>query len=301
MSAASRETGTTDAATTLARAWAITRADGVVLGFTDHDRDLAFDGVVFRAGTGMTARALVRGTGLSVDNSEGFGALSHGAITEADLRAGRYDGAGVRIWEVDWTDATRRRAIFAGSIGEVSRDLWQETGAFRAELRGLSAALGMAQGHVYQRRCSAVLGDGRCRFDAGQPGFHAERAVARVEEDRVFVWDAADGFDGFDDRWFEKGRVRVLTGAAAGLAGVVKSDRLSADGRRVALWQTLGAPVAPGDRVRIEAGCDKRAETCRLKFDNFDNFRGFPDLPGEDWLQTFPARLSGNDGGSMGS
>jgi uncharacterized phage protein (TIGR02218 family) len=50
--------------------------------------------------------------------------------------------------------------------------------------------------------------------------------------------------------------------------------------------------------VRIEAGCDRRAKTCRLKFANFDNFRGFPDIPGEDWLVSYPVRGKGNSGGS---
>jgi uncharacterized phage protein (TIGR02218 family) len=52
--------------------------------------------------------------------------------------------------------------------------------------------------------------------------------------------------------------------------------------------------------VRLEAGCDKRAETCRLKFANFLNFRGFPHLPGEDWLTAVPKAEGANDGGSLG-
>ena len=31
-------------ATTLARCWRLARRDGLVLGFTDHDRDLVLDG-----------------------------------------------------------------------------------------------------------------------------------------------------------------------------------------------------------------------------------------------------------------
>ena len=54
-----------------------------------------------------------------------------------------------------------------------------------------------------------------------------------------------------------------------------------------------------GDRVRIEAGCDKAEDTCRLKFANMVNFRGFPDIPGEDWLMAFPKGGGVNDGGSL--
>ncbi len=279
-------------ATTLARAFAVTRKDGKVLGFTDHDRDLSFDGITFRAGSGMTAKAIQQGTGLSVDNTEAFGALRSDAITEADILAGRYDGAEVRGWLVNWADVSVRALQFRGHMGEIVRS----GGAFNAELRGLAEGLNQPQGLIFHARCSAVLGDGRCRFDLTQPGYAEERVVETVAGGRVFGF--AD-FAGYEDRWFEKGRFRVLTGKAAGLVGAVKNDRIrKGTGREVELWQALGTAPAPGDMVRIEAGCDRRADTCRLKFANFDNFRGFPDIPGEDWLMSYPVGAGVNDGGS---
>ncbi|WP_102224353.1 DUF2163 domain-containing protein [Acidimangrovimonas sediminis] len=269
--------------THVCRCWAVVRADGATFGFTDHDRDLGFEGITFRAGTGMTAKALSQTTGLAVDNTEAVGALSDVSVTEADIIAGRFDGAEVRAWLVDWTDPSARVLQFRGSFGELART----GGSFTAELRGLTEALNQPFGAVYQPGCGAVLGDGACKVDLGAPGFFSERVVEEVEDRRIFRF--AD-FTGFDDRWFERGRFKVLTGAAAGVVAMVKNDRLSAEGREVELWQTLATEIAAGDMVRIEAGCDKRAETCRLKFQNFLNFRGFPDIPGDDWLTTFPQR-----------
>lgn len=278
-------------ATTVCRCWALVRADGQVFGFTDHDTDLAFEGIVFRADTGLTARALQQTTGLSVDNTEALGALSDASLTEEDILAGRYDGAEVRAWLVNWARVEDRMLQFRGTVGEVTR----AGGAFQAELRGLTEALNQPQGRVYQKPCAAILGDGACRFDLTQPGYATERAVEVVEEGRVFRFSA---FAGFDDRWFERGRFAVLSGRAAGLVGVVKNDRAGAADRRIELWEAIALPVGPGDMVRIEAGCDKRAETCRLKFRNFLNFRGFPDIPGEDWLMSYPVRSGTNTGGS---
>ncbi|RWR14900.1 DUF2163 domain-containing protein [Paenirhodobacter populi] len=279
--------------TTIARAWAVTRQDGVTLGFTDHDRALDFAGIRFEPDSGMTAKALTQGTGLSVDNTEGYGALSSDAISEADLLAGRYDGAGIRSWLVNWAEPTSHMLIFRGTFGEVSRG----AGAFTVELRGLSEPLGQATGRVYHPRCSAVLGDGACRFDLTRTGYFRETVVETVEDALVFRFAP---FDGFEDRWFEKGRLRVLGGAAVGLIGMVKNDRIQTDGtRRIELWQRLGAEVAPGDVIRLEAGCDRRGETCRLKFDNFMNFRGFPHVPGEDWMSSYPVKAGTNDGGSL--
>ena len=279
-------------ATTVARAWGVVRTDGRVFGFTDHDRDLSFEGIVFKASSGMTASALLQTTGLGIDNAEAVGALSDAAVTEADILAGRFDGAAVRVWLVNWADVGARVLQFNGTFGQITRG----AGAFHAELRGLTEQINTAQGQVFQTSCAAVLGDGRCRFDMTQPGYFAEVAVERVDAARVFGFS---GFAGYDDRWFERGRVVVLNGAAAGLVGVVKNDRLSDAGRVVELWQGLGAEVVPGDIVRIEAGCDRLSATCRLKFHNLLNFRGFPGIPGEDWLTSYPTTAGVNDGGSL--
>lgn len=279
--------------TTICRAWALIRRDGQVLGFTDHDRDLTFEGHFFRADTGLTARALQQTTGLSVDNSEAMGALSDAAITEADIIAGRYDGAEVIAWLVNWADVTQRYVQFRGSVGEITRN----AGAFTAELRGLAERLNQPQGRVYQRSCGAVLGGAECGFDLRQPGFATLATALAVEGQRLFRFAALPGFDA---RWFERGTLVAKTGVAAGLRGVIKSDRMDQDGLRVIeLWQDLGAAVTPQDEVQLLAGCDRRAETCRDKFNNFLNFRGFPHIPGEDWLTAYPTSATVNDGGSL--
>ena len=85
-------------------------------------------------------------------------------------------------------------------------------------------------------------------------------------------------------------------------ADPVKADRLGADGRRhLTLWQEPGAAVAPGDTFQVVAGCDKSAGTCRGKFSNFLNFRGFPHIPGDDWVTAYPKNGGNHDGASRES
>jgi uncharacterized phage protein (TIGR02218 family) len=278
-------------ATTVCRAWAVTRKDRVVLGFTDHDGDLSFDGIAFRANTGLSARALQQATGLSVDNSEAMGALTAASVTEEDLIAGRYDGAEVRAWLVNWADVEERMLQFSGSFGEIVRS----GGAFRAELRGLTEGLNQPQGRSFQKTCSAVLGDRHCRFDLSQPGFGSDRPVEVVAEGRVFRFGSAGSFP---DRWFERGRATMVSGAGAGAVGLIKNDRIGPYGREIEMWQPLDLRIASGDMVRLDPGCDKREATCRGKFANFMNFRGFPHIPGEDWLISYPVSAGVNDGGS---
>lgn len=280
--------------TTTCRCWALTRGDGLVMGFTDHDGDLSFEGIVFRAGTGLGALAVQQTTGLSVDNTGAIGALSDAAITEADIDAGRYDGAELRAWLVNWRDVAARQLQFRGTIGELRR----QDGAFEAEVRGLTEALNRPLGRVYQKPCSAVLGDGDCRFDLETPGYSTERPVETVEARRIFRFAALDGFAA---DWFRHGVLRVQSGAAAGLLGLIKRDRQAPKARVIELWHPLRAEIAPGDMLRLEAGCDKRFVTCLLKFDNVVNHQGFPDIPGDDWTITDPARSGALDGGSRRS
>ncbi len=252
-----------------------------MLGFTDHDLEVEVGGVVCRADAGMTARVLHQTTGLSVDNTEAFGALSALSITEADLIAGRFDGAEVRAFLVNWRSPDDFVEQFRGQLGEVTRT----GGAFKAELRGLSERLNRPHGMAYTPACSAVLGDSRCRFDLTQPGYTATGLVDTVADGRGFV---LANVSGFDDRWFEGGKFEVLSGAASGLFGVVKNDRQNGAKREIELWQSIGAEVVAGDQVWLRAGCDKTQSTCRDKFANFLNFRGFPHIPGEDWLASYP-------------
>jgi uncharacterized phage protein (TIGR02218 family) len=279
--------------TTVCQCWSVMRKDGVRYGFTDHDRPLSFGGITFRADSGLSARALVQGTGLAVDNSEAMGVLSDASLTEAEIEAGRFDGAGVEVWLVNWQDVEARQLRFRGTIGEIRRG----AGAFHAELRGLTEALNQPQGRVYQRMCSAVLGDKSCKLDLTDSAFSAELLAKEVVGAQVFRFSALGNLA---PRWFERGRLRVLTGVAAGLSGVIKHDQTDGAGQRVIeLWEPVRAAVTAGDQVRLEAGCDKRAETCRFKFNNMLNFRGFPFVPGEDWLVSVPVSQDDNSGGRL--
>lgn len=277
--------------THVCRAWAIARTDGQIFGFTDHDRTLAFDGIIFRADTGLSAMSLQQSTGLSVDNTEALGALSDAAVTEADIEAGRFDGAEVRSWLVNWAEPEQRQLIFRGTIGELRR----AGGAFQAELRGLTEALNRPLGRVYQKPCTAVLGDRDCGFDTATPGYGAELTVEEVEERSRFAFRNVSGFE---PGWFERGVLCGLDGACEGLKGIIKRD-VEEQGRRVIeLWHPMRAEIVPGDQVRLLAGCDKRMESCRLKFNNLVNFQGFPDLPGENWLMVQPSQSGEMSGGS---
>lgn len=200
-------------AATLCHAWRLTRADGAMMGFTDHDRDLEVDGVVCRASSGWTAGAGEASVGLAAGAFAAGGVLDDEAVRDEDVEAGLYDGAAVELSRVDWRRPDLRVRLWAGTLARIRR----EGGHFTAELDGPMARLERVVGRTYGRMCDARLGDGRC--------------------------------------------------------GV---DRAAFPGR----------------------ACDKRWETCVGVFGNGANFRGFPDVPGDDFLTAYPADGGRHDGGS---
>lgn len=279
-------------ATTLARAWAVTRLDGETLGFTDHDRPLAFDGIVFEAASGLTAQALEHATGLAADSQSVAGALSSAAISEADLERGLYDGAEMRHWLVDWTDTASRVLLSRGRIGEVRRG----RAAFEAEVTGLADRLNQPIGRAFLQTCTARLGDAACGVDTAAPAFRGEGTVSAVEaQDRILV----AGLGGFASRWFDRGALTWTSGANAGTGATVKAHRETGGTVRIALWRPAAAPLSPGDGFTVTAGCDKSAAQCREKFANILNFRGFPLMPGDDWTTSYPNTGEPHDGGSL--
>lgn len=277
-------------ATTLCRCWLVRREDEVAFGFTDHDDDLAFDGQEFRASSGMDASVLKTATGLSVDNLSVVGALSDTGVTETDLRAGRFDGARVWHWLVNWRAPHQRVLLFHGTFGEIRR----ADGGFEVELRGPAEALNTPAGRNLLRRCDASLGDKRCGADTSDPAWSGSATVVRGRGAELSVGVVGD----YEPGWFTGGRLLWETGANVGLRGRIRTDKIVGDERRLSLWQEPAFAPSAGDRARVIAGCDKLADTCRTKFGNYLNFRGFPHIPGEDWVTAYPKDGEVNDGGS---
>ena len=202
-------------ATTLATCWKLTRRDALVLGFTDHDRTLSFDGVDYLPMHGFDGGEVPARLGAQVDTGEVVGILNSAAITEADIAAGLYDGAEVETWRVNWRDVTQRLLQRRATIGEIVR----EDGQYRAELRSGQQALNQVRGRIYAVYCDAVLGDARCTVAHDHPNF--------------------------------------------GL------------------------------------GCDRALATCRDRFANVVNFRGFPHIPGNDFVLRYPQAGSALNGAPL--
>lgn len=262
-------------ATTLCHCWRVTLTTGERMGFTDHDRVLTFDGTTFEAEAGFTATEMESSLGLSIDNLEASGALSSARISETRIAAGDFDDAEVEIWRVNWQDVTQRVLLKRGYIGEIVRGQY----FFSAELRGLSHILNQQKGRLFQHGCDAVLGDSRCGVNLNSAAYSAIAQVVGVDSMRVL---RVTGLSSFGRSFFSNGLAEFTSGVNVGRKWQVKFSRVRTAWQEIELWQPLAQPAAVGDFVRVRAGCDKQLSTCKAKFNNVVNFRGFPHIPGND-------------------
>jgi len=270
-------------ATTLCWCWRLTRADAVQLGFTDHDRDVTFDGTTFEAAAGFTASEMRSSVGLNVDNLEVASALSSERLAEADLAAGLYDDARVEIFRVNWAATEQRVLMHVGSLGEVRRAGL----SFAAEVRGLSHYLQQPRGRLFQYTCDADVGDARCKVLLSDPTYRGEGEIFAVVSKRRFT---VAGLDDYASGWFARGLLRFTSGAADGQAVEVRSHVKADSGVTIELWAPAREPLSVGQTFVVTAGCDKHLGTCRAKFANAVNFRGFPHMPGNDFVTSFAGR-----------
>jgi len=284
-------------ATTLCWCWRLTRHDGARYGFTDHDNDLEFDGTLFEAASGFAASELSAGVGLSTDNLEAEGALMSDRLNESELAMGRFDDASVEIFRVNWRNPEERILMSAGSLGEVKRGQH----SFQVEVRGLAHYLQQPGGRLIQYGCDALLGDGRCGVDVGQGSFW--RSVGQAASAKTKYSFIATGLDAFEAGWFSRGLLSWTSGDNSNSQMEIKQHRILEGGEvYIELWQQMASDIAPGDAFELTAGCDRQFSTCRDRFANQVNFRGFPHVPGNDFVIAHPRSGSpDNDGSSLSS
>ena len=273
---------------TVARAWIVTRRDGQRFGFTDHDAPLMVDSVECRPDTGALGSAIQRRLGLEVDRSDIRGALVDERLGEQDLIAGRWRGARVDIWLVDWTGAATPWRMESALVGETR----QRGSAWVWELSDVLALASQREGAVIQKRCAWVLGDADCGVDLTAPTLRAAVTVVRSDSPRRIV---VSGLSGFADGWFNRGVISWTGGANAGSTSDVRRHQSG----ELDLVDPPGSAVSVGDTATITAGCDHTAETCRAKFSNGARLGGDPFSITEAEFLAYPREDDELDGGSF--
>lgn len=279
--------------TTLCTCFRLTRQDGVVLRFTDHDRDVVVSGETYTAAVGYDRTAVENRVGAGVDNVDvRFVTFTNGGITADDIRAGLYDHASVRMFVVNWANpADGAIAIREGYVGELTVT---KTGVGKGELRGLTQVFARRFIRVYSPECDADFGDERCKFDLAQVTVNgavtsaADRRTFRAE--LVGIGSPSSLPSPLPAGYFDGGGLTFTAGANVGKTYEVRSQDEGIGSPPtgdpgITLFLPTPYAIQPGDTFTLYPGCGKQFEAdCRDRWHNTKNFRGQPRVPGTDRL-----------------
>ncbi len=263
--------------TTLAVCWKLTRKDGAVFGFTDHDEAITHDGVSYQPFTSVEISTLQQAATTDSDNLETLIAFMSAYITKSDMEKGVYDNAELEVFMANYEDPSQGIIkLISGSLGEVEL---KEYGG-KVEFRSITYNLLQVYGRLYLDTCDAQFCDSRCGLTEASYTHSGE--VVDVTDRRTF--EDTDLSRIKADNYFKYGRVEWLTGNNAGYKMEIK-DYVSGE---YTLFEPMPDNIQIGDTFNAVAGCDKQFSTCKETFSNLVNFRGFPHIPGRDSVERYP-------------
>lgn len=262
------------------------RLDGVSFGFATCDIDITYSGLTYEALAAVQATDITQQTGGGVDSFDISGLLQSDRITEADLRAGLYDGAAITMYLINFLDvASGASVIMRGYVGDVNI----EDGKYTAEMRSMAQRLAQNICELTSKTCRiATLGDSRCApsglFQDGvttMATYRFARTVSAVSLDGKTITFSADSHA---TGYYDYGTVKMTSGLNVNLSREIKSQTLSGGQAVVVLQEPFAFTVSIGNTAQLEAGCDRTFTTCQTKFNNRYNFQGEPFIPPVDLI-----------------
>lgn len=276
---------------TLAYAWLVTARNGKQVALTNHDQPLSFAGHTFEPGFGFDGSAASLSAQMRAGHQSALGFLSSDNLSEAELAAGVWDRARVEVYAVNWKDPQMHQLLRRGELGEVERD----SGTFRAEFRSLAAQLSEVKGRVLAHGCHADLGDKACGVDLTKaPYRHTVSLVKQPDDRKLHVSLTGDVEQG----WWTNGHLTMTTGPYANVPQRIAAHDVTQGTHELTLWLPLSLPLELPLSSTLTAGCDKSWAQCQQRFANALNFRGFPHMPGNDFVLAGPSDTSAQNDAS---
>ncbi len=265
--------------------YTFTLADGTIYRATTADIDITFDGNVYSCGgrTGALFQREGEGSeinwrvGLEVDTLQFTILPREGTIGGVDFRVA------ARIGMFDFADVLLTRA-FMPEFGDVSEGVVTLFNGLVGDIEpgGRSQLVFTVNSYTdllnvnmprntYQPACVNTLYDEACTVIKATKGVNSAVESGSTITAVNAVLAAATGY-------FDRGSVTFTSGQNNGVARSIKAYT---QGSPSAFSLIPPLPFTPqaADTFTIYPGCDKTMTTCQQKFDNLENFRGFPFIP----------------------
>lgn len=287
---------------TVEAAWVfrIVRRDGAEHVITNHDQTMHQPFRRWnpaRADAGLRTYAHRKESGISENTTQlsGLVTTDTSLITIDTLRAGRLRGAtvfeGLHSWKYPDTDAWLYDPYDVQDV-DFNEHEWT------LHLTSYKGRLNRKVGDVLLRTCRNQLGivhigpknlvlSACTKSISGYP-FRVPMCSIATVNSRRNIEVSKTGTNPLDDSvhvdgYFSLGYIRVTSGANAGaLISIESSTPAATTSQIIELVEPAPLDFTVGDQVEITVGCDKQQSTCFTKFNNIQDFRGEPYIPGMD-------------------
>lgn len=268
---------------TFADIYIFTLINGTQYRFTNFDYDLSLSGALISSTGPIIARNdITLQTGIKIDemnitlntNDD----LKIGGMTYPQaFHNGYFDGARFELYRgfIDQVSNFNNNALvlnpslvimmFAGKIIKPEVDKNEIEFNVVNSLDYLSVQVPK---NLYQPSCKNTLFDSACKLSKAAYAVNATVLAGSNKNTIICNLDKAQGY-------FNQGVIEFVDGPNIGMKTTISWHGNSE------IVMTLALPDDPisGQNIKLYPGCDKRIETCDLRFNNKQNFAGCPYVP----------------------
>lgn len=284
---------TTEARTTLLsghKCWnlLIEQLDGTMRGYTSANNAFIIAGVTYQPQNGITPSQYRSDLKPAPSSSEFQGFFSDEQITEIDLLSGVLDGATATLFICSYKEppaSVSANLCLVLSVGLLGKANFTEN-LFSCEFLSAENRFTQSLKKRTQPTCRNTLGDSLCQVALTPFQFDGEVTAISQNRDITFsIVNQNASAEPATDTFYRNGRISFTTGDNTGRAAKIRAHTGS-------VLQLLNRPfnqIAIGDRFTATPGCDKSLAECKDKYNNTNEFRGEPFVPGPGALLRGPS------------
>ncbi|MBL1420252.1 MAG: DUF2163 domain-containing protein [Alphaproteobacteria bacterium] len=261
----------------------------ISLYLTDHDRPLLFLEDGYFPDENLTIAPAKFYRNLRDDQFEISSFIDDNGLSYDLIEADHLQDAQFYLYQVNWGKPDEYNLLKIGVVG----DVYLEAAHVKLAMHGIAKPLEKRHNRLLQEKCDAQFAGDRCNIDTELAIYHKLGQVSLLKTTHSFEIELPSGVD---SGYFDGGSLEWQSGENINVGAeklrIMRQFKLSDCIHSIILYRTAKYPIALEDELKLTVGCDKSFATCRDRFANSAEFRGFDQMPGKAFKFTYPQRIS---------
>lgn len=256
--------------TTIVNCFSIEFENGNKLGYTNHTSDIIFieePNLIYKS-TGFTNTANQKTSSMNVDNLDSDFMIDDIDIKQNDLERGIWNNAKIKYFRCNYSLPFSYNYIEKIQKGIVA-DITKNKNYFSLEVSSLTQNLQTRSVKITKPTCDAQFCDNQCKLDINN--YTNNAVIQYVVTNKEFILETSPSEN------LENGLIEFTSGDAYLQKIEIKSFDTTT--KTLILKEECNYNVQIGDTIKLVDGCDKLKKTCKTKYNNVVNFRGFSFIP----------------------